>query len=81
MLPAAKPLCLILGLAYSAGAPAFESVRPRVVDGTLSRFHQDVTLAAGDGIQVARDLARGERSFTLTGLLFADVNRQLRLVR
>jgi hypothetical protein len=81
MLPTARPLCLLLGLAYSAGAPAFENVRPRAVDETLSRFHQDVTLAAGDGLRVARDLAKGDRSFMLAGMIFADVNRSLRLSR
>jgi hypothetical protein len=81
MPPALKPLCLCLGLAYSAGAPAFEGVRPQAVDGTLSRFHQDVTLAVGDGLRVARGIATGERAFTLTGMIFADVNRSLRAAR
>jgi hypothetical protein len=53
-----KPLGLVLLMAYSAGSPAFEEMRPRAVDTALRGFHHDVTLAAFKGIGLAQAAAR-----------------------
>ncbi len=52
----------IAAFAYAWGAPGFADVRPKMLDGALVNFHQEVKLVAGDavaavkGVDAVRDL-------------------------
>lgn len=74
MLPTVKPLILVLSLAYAAGAPGLDGLRPKAVDQSLRLFHAEVTLLAGEGLRAAT----GARHDTLLAhRLLNDVTRAL----
>ena len=60
MFTSLKSLSMFLALAYSSGAPVFDGVRPGPLDVPLRSFHQDVQLAARNGVAFIRDLASTE---------------------